>query len=101
MERHCENAKAVANFLKNHPKVEWVRFPGLEDDPMFALNRKYLRGKGGAMVIFGIKGGKDSCPKFIDAPAALLSPGQCRRCQKLGHSPRDDYSFAARPESAA
>ena len=67
MERHCENARAVATFLKSHPKVDWVRFPGLEDDPMFALNRKYLRGKGGAMVVFGIKGGKESGPKFIDA----------------------------------
>jgi len=67
MERHCENARAVATFLKSHPKVEWVRFPGLEDDPMFALNRKYLRGKGGAMVVFGIKGGKESGPRFIDA----------------------------------
>jgi len=67
MERHCENARAVAIFLKSHPKVDWVRFPGLEDDPMFALNRKYLRGKGGATVVFGIKGGKESGPKFIDA----------------------------------
>ena len=43
MERHCENARAVAHFLRSHPKVEWVRFPGLENDPMFALNRKYLQ----------------------------------------------------------
>jgi len=67
MERHCENARAVAVFLKSHPKVEWVRFPGLEDDPMFALNQKYLRGKGGAMVVFGIKGGKDAGRAFIDS----------------------------------
>jgi O-acetylhomoserine (thiol)-lyase len=67
MERHCENARAVAIFLKSHPKVDWVRFPGLEGDPMFALNKKYLRGKGGAMVIFGIKGGKEAGPKFIEA----------------------------------
>jgi O-acetylhomoserine (thiol)-lyase len=67
MERHCENARAVAVFLKSHPKVEWVRFPGLEDDPMFALNQRYLRGKGGAMVVFGIKGGKDAGRAFIDS----------------------------------
>jgi O-acetylhomoserine (thiol)-lyase len=67
MERHCENARAVALFLKSHPKVEWIRFPGLEDDPMFALNQKYLRGKGGAMVVFGIKGGKDAGRTFIDS----------------------------------
>ena len=67
MERHCENARAVAVFLKSHPKVEWVRFPGLEDDPMFALNQKYLGGKGGGMVVFGIKGGKDAGRTFIDS----------------------------------
>ncbi len=67
MERHCDNALAVATFLKSHPKVTWVRFPGLEDDPMYALNQKYLRGKGGGMVIFGIKGGKDAGRNFIDA----------------------------------
>jgi O-acetylhomoserine (thiol)-lyase len=67
MDRHCENARAVALHLKSHPRVDWVRFPGLEDDPMYALNKKYLRGKGGAMVVFGIKGGKDTGRKFIDA----------------------------------
>ena len=67
MERHCDNARAVARYLKSHPRVEWVRFPGLESDPMFELNTKYLRGKGGSMVVFGIRGGKTSGAKFIDA----------------------------------
>ena len=67
MERHCENALAVAKHLKNHPKVEWVRFPGLPDDPNFELNKKYLRGKGGSMVVFGIKGGNAAGTKFIES----------------------------------
>ena len=67
MERHCQNALAVAQHLKKHKAVEWVRFPGLKDDPMFALNQKYLQGKGGAMVIFGIKGGAKAGSAFIDA----------------------------------
>ena len=67
MERHCENALKVAKHLKSHAKVEWVRFPGLPEDPMFALNHRYLRGKGGSMVVFGIKGGKAAGQKFIDA----------------------------------
>eukprot|EP00957_Ditylum_brightwellii_P084260 6406375-Ditylum_brightwellii.AAC.1 len=46
MERHCENALKVAEFLKNHPNVEWVRYPGLPDDPEFEKNQKYLGGKG-------------------------------------------------------
>jgi O-acetylhomoserine (thiol)-lyase len=67
MERHCENALAVAKHLKNHALVEWVRFPGLPDDPEFERSKKYLRGKGGAMVVFGIKGGKEAGAKFINA----------------------------------
>jgi O-acetylhomoserine (thiol)-lyase len=65
MERHCENSLAVAKHLKSHDSVEWVRFPGLEDDPMYSLNQKYLDGKGGSMVVFGIKG-DGAGPKFID-----------------------------------
>jgi O-acetylhomoserine (thiol)-lyase len=67
MERHCQNALAVAQHLKKHPHVEWVRFPGLPDDPMYALNQKYLRGKGGSMVVFGIQGGAAAGRKFIDS----------------------------------
>lgn len=67
MERHCENALAVAKHLKAHKSVTWVRFPGLPGDPMFKLNQRYLRGKGGSMVVFGIQGGKDAGRKFIDA----------------------------------
>lgn len=67
MEKHCRNALAVAKFLKSQTDVEWVRFPGLEDDPMFELNKKYLKGKGGSMVVFGIKGGKEAGSKFIEA----------------------------------
>ncbi len=67
MDRHCENALAVAKHLQGHSAVEWVRFPGLEGDPSYALNQKYTDGKGGAMVIFGIKGGGEAGSKFIDS----------------------------------
>ena len=67
MDRHCENALAVAKHLKAHADVEWVRFPGLEDDPEYERNQKYLEGKGGAMVVFGIKGGADAGRKFIES----------------------------------
>jgi O-acetylhomoserine (thiol)-lyase len=67
MERHCQNADAIARHLKAHPAIEWVRFPGLEDDPEYAKNQKYLQGKGGSMVVFGIKGGKEAGAKFIEA----------------------------------
>ena len=67
MERHCENSLAVAKHLKSHPGVEWVRFPGLEDDPEFTKNEKYLRGKGGSVVVFGIKGGAEAGANFINS----------------------------------
>ncbi len=67
MERHCQNALAVAQHLKGHKLVEWVRFPGLKDDPEYAKNVKYLKGKGGSMVVFGIKGGGAAGAKFINS----------------------------------
>ena len=66
MDRHCENAIKAAEYLSSHELVEWVRFPGLKDDPAYDLSEKYLKGTGGTMVVFGIKGGKDSGQKFID-----------------------------------
>jgi len=66
MARHSENALKVAQFLQRHPKVAWVRYPGLPDDPSHALGRKYLKGGFGGMVIFGIKGGSAAGAKLID-----------------------------------
>lgn len=67
MERHCENALKVAKFLKNHPNVEWVRYPGLEDDKSYPIAKKLFKDKGyGGMVVFGIKGGVEAGRKFIE-----------------------------------
>jgi O-acetylhomoserine (thiol)-lyase len=67
MERHCSNALAAAEWLQRHPKVAWVRYPGLPADPSHAVARKYLTGGFGGMVVFGIKGGRASGEKFIDS----------------------------------
>jgi len=64
--RHSENALAVARHLERHPKVAWVRYPGLPDDPSHALAKKYLKGGFGGMVVFGIKGGAAAGVKLID-----------------------------------
>jgi O-acetylhomoserine (thiol)-lyase len=66
MERHCANAQRVAEYLQDHSQVEWVRYPGLPGDPAHAKNKKYLNGMGGAMVVFGIKGGGLAGTKFIE-----------------------------------
>ncbi|GAB4301776.1 MAG: O-acetylhomoserine aminocarboxypropyltransferase/cysteine synthase [Desulfuromonadia bacterium] len=68
MERHSTNALAVANFLKGHPKVGWVNYPGLSDSPFHEMAKKYFhRGLYGALVGFGIKGGVAEGKRFIDA----------------------------------
>ncbi len=67
MERHCANALATAQFLKSHPAVTWVRYPGLLDDPEFSRAQTYLKGTGGGMVVFGIRGGLESGRRFIDS----------------------------------
>ncbi len=60
MQRHCDNGLAVASYLKNHDKVEWVSYAGLTDDPHFALKEKYMPKGAGAVFTFGVKGGYDA-----------------------------------------
>jgi O-acetylhomoserine (thiol)-lyase len=66
MARHSENALKVAEFLKKHPKVAWVRYPGLKEDPTYAKASRYLKNGFGGMVVFGVKGGYDAAVKIID-----------------------------------
>jgi O-acetylhomoserine (thiol)-lyase len=65
--RHAENALAVAKYLKKHPKVSWVSYPGLDDSPYKAKAQKYLPKGAGAILGFGIKGGAESGKKFINS----------------------------------
>ena len=65
------NALGVARFLKGHPLVNWVSYPGLEDHPSHALAVKYLGGHFGALVGFGIKGGLEAGKKFIESVQLL------------------------------
>lgn len=67
MAQHCKNGQAVAEFLLAHPKVAWVRFPGLENDPYHALAQKYLPGGGCGVVSFGVAGGRPAAEKFMAA----------------------------------
>lgn len=65
MARHCANALAVAKYLKNHPKVAWVRHPSLEGDPDYALAQKYMPKGCCGVVSFGVKGGREAASKFM------------------------------------
>ena len=89
MERHCDNAIAVANYLNDHPRVEWVKFAGLPDSPYYDLAQKYTGGKPSALMTFGIKGGFDAGVKFYDALNMFL------RLVNIG----DVKSLAAHPAS--
>ena len=67
VDRIVENAVKVANFLREHPKVEWVNYAGLPDHPDHALAQKYLGGKVPGLFTFGVKGGRDAGARFQDA----------------------------------
>ena len=65
MERHCENALAIAQFLKNHPMISWVRYSGLEGDKYYELAQKYLPKGSCGVVSFGVKGGRKAAESFM------------------------------------
>ena len=65
MEKHCSNAMQVAEFLKNHPQVTWVRYAGLEGDKYYELGKKYLPKGCCGVVSFGVKGGRSAAEKFM------------------------------------
>lgn len=67
MERHSQNAQAVAEYLASHPAVEWVSYPGLESDPNYELAQKYLPKGAGAILTFGIRGGVNEGKKLIES----------------------------------
>ncbi|MDF0378438.1 aminotransferase class I/II-fold pyridoxal phosphate-dependent enzyme [Methylophilus sp. YYY-1] len=67
IERHSTNALAVANYLKQHPKVKWVRYAGLADHPDHSLVKKYLNGHASGILSFGVQDGREGGTRFIDA----------------------------------
>jgi methionine-gamma-lyase len=66
VERNQENAIKVARFLKNHPKIAWIKYPGLESHPQFELAKRQMSGAG-SMISFGVKGGLESGRKLMDS----------------------------------
>ena len=97
-----ENALAVARWLKQHPLVSWVTYPGLEGDPSYANASKYLKKGFGGLVGFGIKGGLEAGKKFINSLqlfSHLANVGDCRSLvihpASTTHSRMDDAALAA------
>jgi O-acetylhomoserine (thiol)-lyase len=89
MERHCDNAAAVARYLQEHPRVAWVSYAGLPDSPYYELAQKYTDGRPSALLSFGIRGGFDAGVRFYDALQLFL------RLVNIG----DVKSLAAHPAS--
>jgi len=71
MERHCSNALHLAKWLQNHPKVAWVSYAGLADDPYHQLAQRYLGGRAGAVFTFGVKGGYEAGVKLVSSVKLL------------------------------
>ena len=89
MERHCENALKVAQYLQSHPQVAWVKYAGLADHPEHALAQRYMGGKPAAILSFGIQGGQEAGARFIDALKLVV------RLVNIG----DSKSLACHPAS--
>ena len=89
MERHTENAQAVAQYLSSHPQVKWVNYGGLEDSKYYQLAQTYMQGKPSAILSFGIEGGFEAGARFIDALEVI------KRLVNIG----DAKSLACHPAS--
>jgi len=72
IERHCENAQALAEYLKSHTSVNWVNYAGLPTDKYHDVCKKISKGKASGIISFGVKGGREAGAKFIDALQMIL-----------------------------
>jgi len=89
IDRHVENGRRVAEFLRRDPRVEWVNYAGFPDSPFYGLARKYLGGRACSLLTFGVKGGLEGGKKFYDALTLI------KRLVNLG----DAKSLACHPAS--
>ena len=89
VERHVENGRKVAEFLRDHPAVDWVNYAGFKDSPYHAMAQKYLGGEGSSLLTFGVKGGLETGKTFYD------QLGMIKRLVNIG----DAKSLACHPAS--
>ncbi len=101
MERHCENALAVAEHLSQHPQVEWVNYAALTDSPHHDTCQKICGGKAAGIVSFGIKGGTEAGGKFIDALQLILRLVNIGDAKSLACHPASTTHRQLNPEELA
>ena len=83
MQRHCENAMAMAEFLENHPKVSWVNYPGLKSSSQYELAKKYMPKGCSGVICFGVKGGKAAGERVMNSlklAAIVVHVADVRTC---------------------
>ncbi len=83
MERHCENAQKVAEFLNQHEKVSWVNFPGLPDNSQYEIAKTYMPKGTCGVISFGVKGGREAAVRFMDSlklAAIVVHVADARTC---------------------
>jgi O-acetylhomoserine (thiol)-lyase len=98
MERHVDNARQVAGFLEKHPKVGWVKYPGLKSHPGFEAARKYLPKGPGALIGFGVKGGREAGAAFIDRLKLLSHVANLGDAKSLAIHPASTTHSQLSPE---
>src|SRR5690554_6397725 len=101
MERHCENALAVAKHLQQHPKITWVSYAGLPDSPYHELCQKVCGGRAAGILSFGIKGGKAAGVQFIDALHMILRLVNIGDAKSLACHPATTTHRQLNPEELA
>jgi len=101
MDRHCDNALAVAQFLRGHTKVEWVNYAGLDDSPYKATCDKITGGKASGILSFGISGGKEAGGRFIDALQMILRLVNIGDAKSLACHPASTTHRQLNPEELA
>ena len=101
IERHCENAQKVAEYLSAHPKVRWVSYAGLPDSPYHATAQKICGGKASGILSFGIEGGKEAGGRFIDGLQMILRLVNIGDAKSLACHPASTTHRQLSPEELA
>ncbi len=101
MEMHCRNAMQIAQFLESHPKIEWVRYPGLPSHPQHELARKQMRNGFGGMIAVGVKGGPDGAQRFCEGTKIFNLAESLGGAESLiGYPPKMSHASMSAQERA-
>jgi O-acetylhomoserine (thiol)-lyase len=101
MDRHCDNALAVAEYLRGHDKVKWVNYAGLDDSPYKATADKTTGGRASGILSFGISGGQEAGARFIDALQMILRLVNIGDAKSLACHPASTTHRQLNPEELA